>query len=63
MLLGLNTVVPLMSPELLKFPKLCRLYFALLSYMLEIFPEQVGWVVVGRVVGRVGCGAVAWRFQ
>ena len=40
-LLGLNVVVPLMSAQLLQFPKLCRSYFSLLSYMLEVYPEQV----------------------
>eukprot|EP00854_Cymbomonas_tetramitiformis_P018543 gene18543-22136_t len=33
-LLGLHLVIPLISPELLKFPKLCRQYFTLLSVLL-----------------------------
>ena len=33
---GLDIIVPLLSPELLKFPKLCRAYFALLAHMLEV---------------------------
>ncbi|GAX80807.1 hypothetical protein CEUSTIGMA_g8243.t1 [Chlamydomonas eustigma] len=40
-LLGLNIVLPLLSVELLKFPKLCHLYFQLLSYMLEVYAPQV----------------------
>ena len=39
--LGLNIVVPLMSGELLAVPKLARLYFALLSYMMDIWPARV----------------------
>lgn len=41
MFLGLDIVVPLMSGELLAVPKLARLYFALLSYMLDIWPARV----------------------
>ena len=41
-LLGLDVIMPLMTPQLFKFPKLCRLYFSLLSYVLEVYPEQVG---------------------
>jgi hypothetical protein len=40
-LAGLNIIVPLMSSELLKFPKLCHLYFSLLALMLEAYPRQV----------------------
>lgn len=39
--LGLDIVVPLMSVELLAVPKLARLYFALLSYLLEIWPDRL----------------------
>ncbi|KAI7838545.1 hypothetical protein COHA_007688 [Chlorella ohadii] len=38
---GLDIIVPLLSPELLKFPKLCRAYFALLAHMLEVYPERM----------------------
>ncbi len=34
--LGLETLLPLMSLELLKFPKLSCLYFQLLAHMLEV---------------------------
>lgn len=39
--LGLDIVVPLMTGELLAVPKLARLYFGLLSYLLEIWPDRV----------------------
>jgi hypothetical protein len=42
-LTGLNILLPLISTQLLKFPKLPRLYFNLLAYMLENYAEQV-WV-------------------
>ena len=47
---GLGAVVPLLSLELLKFPKLCRAYFALLAHMLE----------VGGVPGAAGGGRCCW---
>ena len=34
-------VLPLMSCELLQFPKLARAFFGLLSYMMEVYPERV----------------------
>lgn len=40
-LAGLNLLLPLMSHDLLTFPKLPRLYFSLLAYVLENYPEQV----------------------
>ncbi|CAN0830600.1 xpo4 [Linum grandiflorum] len=39
--LGLHIVTPLISLELLKYPKLCHDYFSLLSHMLEVYPETV----------------------
>ena len=39
--LGLDILIPLMTGELLRFPKLARAYFALLAYMLEVYPERV----------------------
>ena len=38
---GLDVIVPLITEDLLKIPKLCRLYFGLLGYMLEAFPERM----------------------
>ena len=39
--IGLNTVIPLITDELLTFPKLCHQYFALLAHMLEAYPAKV----------------------
>ncbi|KAL5702296.1 hypothetical protein ACHQM5_027530 [Ranunculus cassubicifolius] len=39
--MGICIVTPLVTLELLKFPKLCHDYFALLSHLLEIYPEKV----------------------
>ncbi|KAM7250286.1 hypothetical protein ACFE04_022169 [Oxalis oulophora] len=38
---GLLIVTPLISLELLKYPKLCRDYFALLTHALEVYPEAI----------------------
>ncbi|KAL8130523.1 hypothetical protein V2J09_019678 [Rumex salicifolius] len=38
---GLHIIAPLVSLELLKFPKLCHDYFSLLSHMLEVYPEMI----------------------
>ena len=39
--LGLEIVIPLVTGELLQFPKLVRSFFSLMSYMMEIYPEHV----------------------
>ncbi|KAF8392178.1 hypothetical protein HHK36_022520 [Tetracentron sinense] len=39
--LGLHIVMPLISVDLLKYPKLRHDYFALLSHMFEVYPEKV----------------------
>ncbi|EIE26728.1 hypothetical protein COCSUDRAFT_46205 [Coccomyxa subellipsoidea C-169] len=39
--LGLGLVIPLVTGELLQFPKLVRSFFNLMSYMLEIYPDHV----------------------
>ncbi len=39
--LGLDTVIPLMTGQLLQFPKLLRAFFSLIAYMLEVYPERV----------------------
>ncbi|XP_020259813.1 exportin-4 isoform X1 [Asparagus officinalis] len=39
--IGLHTVSPLISLELLRYPKLSRDYFTLVSHMLEVYPEKV----------------------
>ncbi|PKA65100.1 hypothetical protein AXF42_Ash013221 [Apostasia shenzhenica] len=38
---GLHIVSPLISFDLLRYPKLNRHYFALVSHMLEVYPEKV----------------------
>ncbi|KAL5768135.1 hypothetical protein ACOSQ2_014918 [Xanthoceras sorbifolium] len=38
---GLHIVTPLVTLDLLKYPKLCHDYFSLLSHMLEVYPETV----------------------
>ena len=40
-LAGLHAAIPLLTEELLRFPKLCRSYFALLAHMLEAYPAKV----------------------
>ena len=50
--LGLDVVVPLISVELLKVPKLCRLYFQLLGYLLELFPERMATLPGGLAPSR-----------
>ncbi|CAK9160636.1 unnamed protein product [Ilex paraguariensis] len=39
--MGLHMVNPLITLEMLKYPKLCHDYFSLLSYLLEVYPEMV----------------------
>ncbi|XP_059436603.1 uncharacterized protein LOC132169608 [Corylus avellana] len=38
---GLHIVTPLVSLDLLKYPKPCHDYFSLLSHLLEVYPETV----------------------
>uniref|UniRef100_A0A0D3HEQ2 Exportin-4 n=1 Tax=Oryza barthii TaxID=65489 RepID=A0A0D3HEQ2_9ORYZ len=38
---GVDIVTPLISLDLLKYPKLSRDYFALISHLLEVYPEKV----------------------
>lgn len=40
MFLGLDVVVPLMSAEALAVPKAARLYFSLLAYLLDVWPQK-----------------------
>ncbi|KAL6581172.1 hypothetical protein OROMI_007095 [Orobanche minor] len=39
--MGLHIVSPLITLDLLKHPKLCHCYLALLSHMLEVYPEVI----------------------
>ena len=52
--LGLDTVIPLMTGELLHFPKLIRAFFSLISYMLEVYLERVASL-------PGGCHAPLWK--
>ncbi|GLT76967.1 hypothetical protein SLA2020_485980 [Shorea laevis] len=57
--LGLHIVTPLISLELLKYPKLCHDYFSLLSHMLEVYPEtlaQLNGEAFGHVLGTLDFG-------
>jgi hypothetical protein len=40
-LAGLHAVIPLLTEELLCFPKLCHQYFSLLAHMFEAYPGKV----------------------
>jgi hypothetical protein len=40
-LAGLHAVIPLLTEELLRFPKLCHQYFSLLAHMFEAYPGKV----------------------
>ena len=39
--IGLQTLIPFLTSELLAFLKLCRQYFALLSFLFEVYPAKV----------------------
>ncbi|XP_031282100.1 exportin-4 [Pistacia vera] len=56
---GLHIVTPLISLDLLKYPKLCHDYFALLSHMLEVYPETVAQLnteALAHVLGTLDFG-------
>jgi hypothetical protein len=40
-LYGLNTIMPLMTVDLLKFPSLCLQYFKMITFVCEIYPDKV----------------------
>jgi hypothetical protein len=52
-LVGLQTVVPLVTAELLKFPKLCKQYFSLLHLLAENFAAQLAAGTISCHGGRV----------
>lgn len=37
----MDLTIPLMTTEMLKFPKLCFQYFDLLSHLCEIYPQKI----------------------
>lgn len=56
---GLHIVTPLITTDLLKYPKLCHDYFSLLSHMLEVYPEMVAQLntnAFGHVLGTLDFG-------
>ncbi|TKY61337.1 Exportin-4 protein [Spatholobus suberectus] len=56
---GLHMVTPLISMELLKYPKLCHDYFSLLSHMLEVYPEtfaQLNREAFAHILGTLDYG-------
>ncbi|KAI5659953.1 hypothetical protein M9H77_28746 [Catharanthus roseus] len=56
---GLHIVTPLITLELLKYPKLCHDYFALISHMLEVYPEMVTQLnseAFAHIIGTLGFG-------
>ena len=38
---GMDLTIPLMTTEMLKFPKICFRYFDLLSHLCDMYPEKV----------------------
>ncbi|KAL5009683.1 hypothetical protein ScPMuIL_011988 [Solemya velum] len=39
-LYGLNTIIPAMNTDLLKFPSLCSQYFKLIAFLAEVHPDK-----------------------
>ncbi|KAH7284313.1 hypothetical protein KP509_34G048300 [Ceratopteris richardii] len=57
--LGLHIIIPLITVDLLKYPKLCRQYFTLLAHMLEVYPEKIARLSkesFGQVMGALHFG-------
>ncbi|KAJ7978174.1 Exportin-4 [Quillaja saponaria] len=56
---GLHIITPLISLDLLKYPKLCHDYFSLLSHILEVYPEtfaQLSGEAFAHVLGTLDFG-------
>ncbi|KAL6883263.1 hypothetical protein ACP4OV_010677 [Aristida adscensionis] len=56
---GLDIVTPLISLDLLKYPKLSRDYFILVSHLLEVYPEKVAHLnrdAFARIAGSLEFG-------
>ncbi|KRG97046.1 hypothetical protein GLYMA_19G248400v4 [Glycine max] len=56
---GLHMVTPLISMDLLKYPKLCHDYFSLLTHMLEVYPEtfaQLNSEAFAHILGTLDFG-------
>ena len=54
--LGMDIIIPLVSLELLGYPKLCLLYFQLLAHMMEVCPVLCGLTCVAAMHGAL----LAW---
>ncbi|XP_035820164.1 exportin-4 isoform X7 [Zea mays] len=57
--IGLDIVTPLISLDLLKYPKLSRDYFVLISHLLELYPEKVAHLnsdAFTRIIGSLDFG-------
>ncbi|KAL2942733.1 Exportin-4 [Bienertia sinuspersici] len=61
--LGLHIISPLISIDLLKYPKLCHDYFSLVSHMLEVYPEMVGQLNAEALVHMIGTLDFGLRYQ
>ncbi|KAK2419303.1 exportin-4 protein [Trifolium repens] len=56
---GLHIVTPLISMDLLKYPKLCHDYFSLVSHLLEVYPEtfaQLNSEAFSHILGTLDFG-------
>lgn len=56
---GLHIVSPLISLDLLRYPKLGRDYFALVSHMLEVYPEKIAQLnkeAFAQIIGTLDFG-------
>lgn len=57
--MGLHIVTPLITVDLLKYPKLYRDYFSLLSHLLEVYPEMIVHLnneALGHIIGTLDFG-------
>ena len=60
-LAGLDALLPIMDPNLLKFPNLCNAYFSLVSILAEIHPDHIARLpepLFGRLVSTLEYGIV-----
>lgn len=55
----MEMTIPLMTVEMLKFPKLCYQYFDLLSHLCEMYPETVSGLplpYLRTLMSTIDCG-------
>ncbi|KAL8533351.1 hypothetical protein ACS0TY_009659 [Phlomoides rotata] len=60
---GFHIVTPLITLELLKYPKLCYSYFSLLSHMLEVYPEIIAQLNIEAFTHIIGILEFGLRHQ